>query len=271
MTTMRDARSHIQGRRAPGPSSVGFTLIELLVVIAIIALLITILVPSLRQAREIARKVACLAQTRTVGMAILLYAQERDGMLVPLRSAGNRYYADQPVGNPGARDDHWNLKIESYLPGRGAGACPSDTRLLPEGWSRWSVVYNEQLGAHGWPGLYERDHTDYRFNPYPCKIRQVVSPFGCVMLYDGLYGQWADTGGSFGWPDGYWYSWEVTGYTGGLSERQVYPFIDLGIATGFHSEGSNFVFVDGHADWYPTYPDGWQYQPPDSFYPAGEY
>jgi len=99
----------------------------------------------------------------------------------------------------------------------------------------------------------------------------VVRPTKCVMLYDGLYGQWAGINGSYGWPDGYWYSWEVCGYTGGLSERQHYPHMDLNVASGFHFEGSNVAFVDGHVAWYLTYPDGWQYAPPDSFYPAGEY
>lgn len=51
----------------------GFTLIELLVVIAIIALLVSILMPGLSRARELAKRASCGSNTSSVGKAIALY------------------------------------------------------------------------------------------------------------------------------------------------------------------------------------------------------
>src|SRR5258707_7088365 len=72
MTTHRRARNHF-----------GFTLIELLVVIAIIAILAAILFPVFAQAREKARGISCLSNSKQIGTAIQMYAQDYDETIIP--------------------------------------------------------------------------------------------------------------------------------------------------------------------------------------------
>jgi prepilin-type N-terminal cleavage/methylation domain-containing protein/prepilin-type processing-associated H-X9-DG protein len=60
----------------------GFTLIEVLVVVAIIALLISILLPSLARAREVARRTVCLTNTRSLAQCWMLYYTDNKSFLV---------------------------------------------------------------------------------------------------------------------------------------------------------------------------------------------
>jgi prepilin-type N-terminal cleavage/methylation domain-containing protein len=61
----------------------GFTLVELLVVIAIIALLISILAPSLKTAKDLTRQMLCMTNQRNLGMALVVYAEANRGHILP--------------------------------------------------------------------------------------------------------------------------------------------------------------------------------------------
>jgi prepilin-type N-terminal cleavage/methylation domain-containing protein/prepilin-type processing-associated H-X9-DG protein len=60
-----------------------FSLVELLVVIGIIAVLISLLMPTLNKARAQALSLKCQSQMRTIGQAMLMYANDNRGWLFP--------------------------------------------------------------------------------------------------------------------------------------------------------------------------------------------
>jgi prepilin-type N-terminal cleavage/methylation domain-containing protein len=102
-----------------------FTLIELLVVVAIIAVLIAILLPALNAARDAAKAAACLSNQRQIGIAIMTYANQFDGYIVPSKpSAGNH---ESPLWFQLLRDS--NLIVYSSTD-TGVLHCPADSQGL---------------------------------------------------------------------------------------------------------------------------------------------
>src|SRR5215216_300288 len=69
----------MQHRTRRGIGRYAFTLVELLVVIGIIALLISILLPSLNRARENAKQVQCMSNMRQLGIAFTMYVDTSKG------------------------------------------------------------------------------------------------------------------------------------------------------------------------------------------------
>ena len=89
----------------------GFTLIELLVVIAIIALLVSILLPSLNRAKELARRTSCMANLSGIGKALALYTAEHDRQYPFISDIDNMNYLATLTGGPiaGGSDDVYAL------------------------------------------------------------------------------------------------------------------------------------------------------------------
>lgn len=79
----------------------GFTLIELLVVIAVISLLIALLIPTLRAAKEQGHRAVCLSNLKQLTLAWLAYAGDHDGKIVDGGPFG--VYIHAPTGGGGYR------------------------------------------------------------------------------------------------------------------------------------------------------------------------
>lgn len=80
---MKNVRA-VRPGRPDGAAVCGFTLIELLVVVSIIALLTSLTLPNLRSAMARARSLKCQAALRTIGQAVQMYVDDRQGYLPPV-------------------------------------------------------------------------------------------------------------------------------------------------------------------------------------------
>jgi len=164
----------------------GFTLIELLVVISIIALLLSVILPSLNKVKETARAVLCTSNQRQMGIFFFMYSDENDGTMVEMYNTS---------GGPGAPYT-WSERFfyeMKYTNSSEVFYCPS--AKLPIGGNRkWPAEYeaevvhfpgtsvpNSSQGGYVY-GLRSAVFFDLVHNPI--KIKDIRTPSRFMLLTD---------------------------------------------------------------------------------------
>ncbi len=139
MNRSTDARDGVLGdarARAPALPRGGFTLIELMVVMAIIALLASLLLPALSNAKRRAQSAACINNLHQLGLALNLYVEDNDTHLPvcawPLPSQGTNSPPLPSITNA----------LMPYVKSREVFRCPADTSIFPNEhtsyeWNGW--------------------------------------------------------------------------------------------------------------------------------------
>jgi len=193
----------------------GFTLIELLVVIAIIAILAAILFPVFAQARESARKIACLSNSKQLGTSMMMYVQDNDESF-PM---ANHWYAYPTVVSAwGFTVFTWADAVYPYVKTYQLYACPSRSREGVGTAAPWGDMITKPLGYAMNDTL---DASAYAGRAWDHSIAQLPEPAQLVLLGEA------------------WQPW-------------LYPlslwYIPLtGFPAATHKMAPNWVFADGHA------------------------
>jgi prepilin-type N-terminal cleavage/methylation domain-containing protein/prepilin-type processing-associated H-X9-DG protein len=259
-----------------GPAATGFTpgkcgaftLIELLVVIAIIAILAAILFPVFAQAREKARQTACLSNTKQIGTAMMLYAQDNDEAL-PLSVYWPGY----------ATEKRWWLgQIQDYLKSDPVFVCPSAPDLTPpvafSGTAYAATALGYGLNSNVCPTNITGTIATSR------SLAEIADSAGTALVldaeeYDGAriagkndpltwggYRQSPPKATGWSWmPPSNWTGGNATAYNNAGANRRPFPR---------HNGGMNVVYADGHAKWsridrfLGPLPGGWPYKDPNN-------
>ena len=222
----------------------GFTLIELLVVIAIMALLISLLLPMLQRANELARSALCASNQRNIAIAFQAYYGDNDCL-----PGTWGYWPDKSPDFPkgGYPYDSWAEYLNSYLSAGPVGKTPGGKTCV---WKISAMTWNmvtcptdiRRTGLTGF-GNFGLPRSEYVYrisygmnssliypNAYP-PGKRFTMPSGGIQASRALL---MDAGDSLMW---YGNTKEYLSMTNGHT------------VWARHSLGMNILWLDGHVEW----------------------
>ncbi len=213
----------------------GFTLLELVIVIGVIAMLSSVLLPSLSRAEQYARSIQCLNNLRVMSLAAQTYAVSNDDMY-PLAHSTIRIERVRYVyAWDFTQIKDWNtgeVRVEPGLLWEGSHnpkvqQCPSfkgDDTWLGDPFTGYN--YNTSYIGYSQP-------ADPAARPHPARVDQVESPQRTALFGDG---QWASGANKF--MRAPFQDAEHDTFVGRVGGTQGYR----------HLGGTNVAFCDGHSE-----------------------
>lgn len=263
--------------RRANPTAGGFTIVELLVVLGIIALLISVLLPSLSRAREQAHRTRCLNNIRQIGMGIAIYLSDFEALPPPdtLTDAARKQGVSLPV--------YYAQRKSGLLALRTMGGFEPTHLACPDGWASqgnpdWylsqglsrngSAYMDYAYWAGRYPGSEKADKGEkndpravsFLFRHQEKGVKILVTD---VLLDQGASQSLLATVGYGNHGSNHRGGMAIVPHTNGQGRR-------LGGVNRIQSSGGSVLFSDYHATWYPAgrfsqQVAGLCYPPPDQW------
>ena len=243
--------------RRPGRAAVrnstgkaAFTLIELLVVIAIISLLVSILLPSLNRAKDLAKAVVCSTNERAIGLATIMYCNDYD------ERTPSYWDTTRPIEYP-ELPSMWYGALYVYTETIEVFRCPMAPHLLEDienicSWC-WPGFWRAGV-AHGWNDVFLTNRGDlWEWTPDPDKgtvrLSDVKSPSATVVVSDTDKYCLVEGGGTYIQEGGIQVSASVR-CAGAEGPPGLFP---AGLTGWYspvfrHSDKANTLMLDGHVE-----------------------